>query len=308
MATALPLVAVSLIIGIGLLVHRSLRSEVSACFAQGCFDTAVTRQFVSTVTPFLMGTKFEGKLNTSGPPRDGYLNVYFATKQLPGRLSVIKCNCAYVGFSTIICDHRFLSSFEQSVNFTPGSFYGTDVDKIWQEEKAVLAQASERIEKILVLWLLGHEIGHAVLHDSINFERRRAMTEAQELQADSFFIDKAFAHADKRQRQDIYWGVNQFIFSIFSATFRAKIGGGSAVITPSVDDVHPPWLIRALKLGERMTSLDPEAAKGNDFYEGLGSHVEIEPGGTDIGSFCAAVNLREIGAHRQQERLNSRNP
>ena len=80
------------------------------------------------------------------------------------------------------------------------------------------------------------------------------------------------------------------------------------MITPSVDDVHPPWLIRALKLGERMTSLDPDSPKGDTFYKGLESNVEVERGGTDIGSFCTAVNLREIGAHRQQKRLHVPEP
>jgi hypothetical protein len=304
-AAGFPLVTVPLIILVGFLFHQSLKSEVTACFVRGCFDTSIAQQFVPTIIPFIAGTKFEGKLNMGEPPKDGSLNVYFATGQLPGRLSAIKCNCAYIGFGTVICDHQFLSSFEASVNFTRGSFYGPDAGRIWEEENGVFAQASERIAKVLVMWLIGHEIGHAVLHDDINFERRRAMTESQELQADGFFIEKAFAHADKRQRQDIYWGINQFIFSIYTMTFHAKPGNGFAVVTPSVDDVHPPWVIRALKLGERMTSLDPDSPRGNDFYESLSRHIEVRPGGTDIGSFCAAANLREIGARRQEERLKS---
>ena len=300
-----PAAAALAIIGGGAMFHRSLREEVAACAARGCFDTRIGAQFKSAIGPFLGGTKFEDRLNITDPPKEGFLNFYFAATQLPGRLSVIKCNCAFIGMETIICDSEFIRSFQRSINYTRGSFYGPDTGKIWEEEKSIFDQASARIGKVLLMWLIGHEIGHAVLHDTLNFERRRAMTEEEELQADKFFIERAFLHADKQQRQDIEGAINQLIFSIFSIAFRPKPGGGTAVIAPSVDNVHPPWAIRALKLGEHMTRLDSDAPKDNQFYSSLAGHFDIEPGGTDIGSFCTATNLRETAARLQQERLKN---
>jgi hypothetical protein len=307
LATTFPIAAVALIVAGGFFSHASLSDEVAACFVRNCFDTKIAERFTSTISPFLQGTKFEGKLNSAQPPKDGYMNIYFATLSLPGRLSSIACNCAYIGSSIIICDNRFLASFTSAVNFTRDSFYGENAGEIWDQETRIFSQVNERLARVLLSWLIGHEIGHAVLHDTVNFQRRHVITEPKELEADAFFIEKAFANADKQQRQELYSGITQFIFTIIGTAFRAGEGGtttvGAAVVAPSIDDIHPPWVIRALKLGQRMADLDPDTPSHDDFYVSLLSHVRIEAGGTEIGSLCAFENLREIAARRQQQRL-----
>lgn len=304
-AVALPIVFVPLLLVVGLLFRDPLMNEVSACLAAGCFDTTVASNIAPAVSVFLAGTKYEGKINTSERPKEGYLNIYLAKSQLPGRLSTIKCNCAFIGNSTIICDQRFLSSFTDSVKMTRDSFYGPDSGKIFEEQKLVIDQVNERVAKVLALWLIGHEIGHAVLHYYISFERRTAMTEKQELEADKFFIDKMLASATKDERQNVSFAITQFIFSIITATFRTSPNGGAAVIAPSVDGIHPPWLIRALKLGEHMNRVISTDATGNDFYEKLAHDVTVARDGTDIGTFCSALNLREVGAKLQKKRQDN---
>ena len=126
------------------------------------------------------------------------------------------------------------------------------------------------------------------------------MTDTQELEADRFFATKLFAGADKRSRQNLYAGVTQFIFTAVSLAFSAK--ESRAVLAPSVDGIHPPWLIRALRLGEHMNSIDPDAG-GSDFYQSIGSRVEVRRGGLELSSFCDFKNIREIAAKNQEQRL-----
>jgi hypothetical protein len=307
LALTVPVAAFVIVLGVGWLQRSSFQSDVANCFDQHCFDTDLAVQYRPTIAPFLAGTPFAGKLNTSGPPKEGFLNVYFAKGKLPGRLSSIKCNCAYVGSSTVICDDQFIASFRSAVNFSRDSFYGKDASAIFEHEKAVIEQVNQRISQTLTSWIIGHEIGHAVLHGSMSYERRQGVTEKQELEADNFFIERASQHADSQARQNLSWGITQFIFGIYVVASRelflaARRAGRSVVIAPSSDNIHPPWLIRALKLGERMTKIDPDPRQQNDFYESLLSNVEVEPHGKDIGSLCKFENLREQGAKLQQER------
>ena len=305
LALTAPIAALVIILGVGWLQRSSLKSDVANCLTEHCFDTNVAVQYLPIITPFLAGTPFAGKLNTSGPPQEGFLNVYFAKAKLPGRLSSIKCNCAYIGFSTVICDDQFIASFRSAVNFSRASFYGKDASTIFEQERAVIEQVNQRTSQTLTSWILGHEIGHAVLHGSMSYERRQRVTEKQELEADNFFIERASREADRQGRQNLSWGITQFIFGIFgvaSSPAAGRAGGRVVIIAPSTDGIHPPWLIRALKLGERMTQMDPDRPQQNNFYESLLSNVEVRSDGKDIGSFCRFENLREEGARLQQER------
>jgi hypothetical protein len=298
-------VGVAFALALGISNHRSGRSEIAACVPRGCFDSKTASGLKEIVEPFIRGTRFEGKFNTTGEPRQAFLNVYVARLGLPGRLASISCNCAYVGDSIIVCDQKFLSTFESTVNFTINSFYGRDVKTIWEQQKNIIEQVNRRIAHVMESWILGHEVGHAILHGDTSLDHRRAYSERQELEADRYFIEKALSDADVQQRQTLSFGLSQFIFAVMGIAFNetSKVTHheeGKAIIAPSVDGIHPPWLIRALNLGERM---DDDVQ--SDFYKRLASNVLIKPGGIDIGSLCAFENLRELEAHLQEQRLGT---
>jgi hypothetical protein len=77
---------------------------------------------------------------------------------------------------------------------------------------------------------------------------------------------------------------------------------GKVDIAPSIDGIHPPWLIRALNLGER---IDDHFHVQNGIYNSLASQVLVTSGGIDIGSLCAFENLRELEAHLQEQRFGA---
>jgi hypothetical protein len=68
---------------------------------------------------------------------------------------------------------------------------------------------------------------------------------------------------------------------------------------------HPPWLVRALRLGEEISELQSESDEPNAFYEGLTKLVVERKGGIDVGTLYASENLREIQACLQEKRLLS---
>lgn len=302
---ALPIAAVLLILALGTLRRGSLVEEIRDCHRSGCFDAEAAGPFEPVIAPLLRGTPYEGRLNLREPPSVDHLNVYFANADLPGRLRTIACNCAFVGAATIICDQRFLRSFSRAVDYTPDSFYGRGADEAWHENGRIFRQANAQVSGVLLSWILAHEIGHAVLHAGLNLGRRRAVTEEHELQADTFFAEQVFRDADQRTRQQVYAAVSNFVFALIGVAFRpaAEAGGrGTAVIAPSADQVHQPWLVRALRLGQELTERERGPERDNDFYKSLAGHVVVAPGGLEIGSFCDYENLRDEAARRQQAR------
>jgi hypothetical protein len=306
-ACSLPVLGVVLALALGFSGRASVRSDVAACISRGCFDTEAASGLREIIAPFILGTRVEGKLNTTAEPLEEFLNVYVAKSKPPGRLESLSCNCGYIGDSTIICDQKFLSTFESTVNFTMNSFYGKDAKQIWDQQKNVMAQVNKRIAHVMESWLLGHEVGHAILHSATSLDRPRAYTEKQELEADSYFLDRALEGADKQRRQDLSFALSQFIFAVLGIAFNSTNKGvdhgtSEAVIAPSADGIHPPWLIRALNLGERMDEKDHTQ---NGIFKSLADHVSVKAGGIDIGSLCAFESLRELEAHLQERRLGN---
>jgi len=276
---------------------RSIIELVGSCVDKGCFDLQVGEKFQPVIQTFVDATRFEGKINTQSKPQLGYLNFYVASSKLPGRLSGIKCNCAYIGSDTIICDEAFLRSFSSSVNFTRDSIYGKDADKIWEDVRRTLSKVNDDTSTNLAAWIIGHEIGHAVLHETSSSLRRIAMTREMENAADSYYLDRALAAKDPKAADKVSWALNQFIFQAVSLTYA----NGKARIAASVDDVHDPWLLRAMALGQRI--VDKSRNPADDFYKSLGQSISVEPTGSGVGSFCEFQNIREKAAKKQEQRL-----
>lgn len=303
----IPIFGFFLALGCALIGNRdTVGSDIARCLAQDCFDRETASRLKETIAPFVQGSRFEGKVNTEAAPRDGFLNLYVARSAPEGRLASIRCNCAYVGSSTIICDKAFLDTFSKVVNFTRQGVYGKDADALWAQSKAIFDQVNKRIADVLVAWILGHEIGHAILHGESNFGRRRPFTRAQELEADRFFIEKSLVGADARQVQNLSFGLSQIIFAVIGIAMN--IPGADqetprkAIIAPSLDGIHPPWLVRALLLGQEISELQ-HAQDG--FYSSLSGNVVELKGGVDVGTFCATENLREVQSRLQEQRLKS---
>jgi hypothetical protein len=303
----MPIFGFLLALGCALIGSRdTVGSDIARCLSHDCFDRESASRLKEPIAPFVRGSRFEGKVNTETVPRDGFLNLYVTKSPPEGRLASIKCNCAYVGLSTVICDKAFLDTFSKVVNFTRQGMYGKDVDAIWAQNQAMFDQVNKRISDVLMAWILGHEIGHAILHGESNFGRRRPFTRDQELEADRFFIERYLVGADGQRIQNLSFGLSQIIFTVVGIAMNVpgarQETPRKAAIAPSPDGIHPPWLVRALLLGQEISELQH---KSDGFYSGLSSNVVERKGGIDVGTFCASENLREVQAHLQEQRLKS---
>ncbi|MDX8527433.1 hypothetical protein RFM68_23310 [Mesorhizobium sp. MSK_1335] len=277
--------------------RKPVSGVVASCLSAGCFDLQAGERLLPEIRPFVVGTRFQGKINVDYAPLAGMLNFYVATRKLPGQLGTISCNCAYVGADIVICDKAFLETFSSSVNFTQDSFYGEGSREIWTNQADLFERVNQITSSILRTWIIGHEIGHAVLHAPTSSERRIAMTKAKENAADSFFLEKASVGHDEKAVRNLHWGLNQLIMQIIVITFK----DGKAHVAPSSDDIHEPWILRAIALGQELTDRGPEPE--NDYYKSLSRDISVEPGGGSIGSLCQFQNLRERATQIQKKRL-----
>ena len=241
------------------------------------------------------GTRFEGRENTSAPLQSDALNI-LALPAASAGLAELACNCAYLGAQVIVCDSRFMNSFSNAVNYNVE-------DPALKGNFAKLEQVNRRW---LLSWLIGHEIGHAVLHDGKGqFGRRlwshRGVTASLEEQADSFFAQ----HVPPDERKRAAFVLTDFAFQALSFTYKVDASGhGQAVIAPSRDGIHPPWLLRALSVARTVSELNSGRGTGEDFYGGVLTNVRVDAKGVDIGTLCSAENLRWLAAERTRMRQN----
>jgi hypothetical protein len=268
----------------------SIADQVSDAVAHGRITVAAGARFASLAADMVAGTRFEGRINTADRPRSDRLNAYVIGARAFGASS-LACNCAYVGSAIILCDQAFLDSFSTSTR------YSTDDPKT----HALLSQAEAMNRRWLATWLIGHEIGHAVLHDrdgqySKQLRRRRAVTLRQEEEADRFFAE----HVPRSELNRAGFAVTDFSFQVMSLTYSQS--AGRAVVKPSADGIHPPWLLRALHVARTISELERGSGSGESYYGDLERKVAIDPQGVDVGSLCSGEDLRAEAAARYRPR------
>jgi hypothetical protein len=234
-------------------------------------------------TPFVIGTAYAGKLNVSEPPKPGYLNLYSVDPHRIG-LPQLACNCAYVGDEIVACDRAFLGTFRSAINFQsqdPGL-------------AKTLKQVDETFETWLGMWIVGHEVGHAVLHAKQIGIRPATASRGEaarlEREADRFFAERV----PREQARRATFALNNFVFQIVSATYVTGPAGndGRAVVRGDERQVHQPWVVRALDVARVVSETSAPVGSSNDFYDTLRQRIKVDAQGTDIGTFCDRGSLR----------------
>ena len=137
---------------------------------------------------FALGTPFEGSVNINSEPTMDHINIYFLRNDNERLAYRFNQNCTFIGhFRAVICDVELLSSLFADIDRTRETYnlvfvgMGEAFDpqeleelkrralandgriEIWEDEKL-----KERVVGLLkaniLMWILGHETGHAVLH------------------------------------------------------------------------------------------------------------------------------------------------
>ena len=158
---------------------------------------------------FLSGTRFSGRITINSQPKPGHVNIYFVADNRHSLVRNFHDNCAYIGyFDAIICDvslftKRF-AAIDKIQTFFDIVLYGltgdNQVELLTPEstpnftEIAQGTRVPERLKASLLLWVLGHEIGHAVLH-APHIQRREqfhfsAWYDGREKEADAYVVRK----------------------------------------------------------------------------------------------------------------------
>lgn len=296
MAVILAILPVSLLIGLG-----SLRPGGAAAGAirHGIGGGAVHLddgvRLQSLARSFVIGTKYEARLNVSKPPMHGYLNLYSVEPKRLG-LPQLACNCAYIGDEIVACDRAFLDTFASAINFG-------DMD-----ERLVntFGQVDKTFETWLGAWIVGHEIGHAVMHAKVIGLRpataNRKSAARLEREADRFFAERV----PPEQLQRASFAMTTFAFQTLSATYVQRLGGNSGVsiVRGTRQEVHQPWLVRALDVAQVISERKSGAGSSEDFFGGLRQNVRVEPDGVDIGTFCDRGSLRARADAAMERRKN----
>jgi hypothetical protein len=280
------LVIASAIIFLVIAAYRHKAPEIrllERAYVEGKIDFALSERLQQVARPFVAHTRFEGKINTTRPPVSGALNIVVADVGAIG-LAQLKCNCAYVGADTIVCDKIFLTTFSKAIHFNNSS----------PELSATLAQVDEVFERWLASWIIGHEIGHALLHDSrksfLGTRRSAEDKQRMEREADVYFASR-IPESDSRRAT---FALTNFALLMFSTSYRisGSSHSGLALVQPGADSIHPPWLIRTLLVAKTMSESTEGVSASDRFYGSLLQKVRIAPNGIDLGTFCDTGSLR----------------
>ncbi len=270
-----------------------LRARAEAAARAGLVNAAYGPLLLDLASPMVKGTRFEGRVNTGLPIQSDALNIVALPVQRAG-LSELACNCAYLGSQLIVCDDQFIDSFSNAIKY----------NAIDPTLDATLKKVEQVQRKWLLSWLVGHEIGHAVLHDSAGrfstqLWRHRTVTIALEQEADNFFAEQV----PVAERDRANFVLTDFAFQAISFTYTtAASAPGQAVIAPSRDGIHPPWLLRAISIARTVSELQRGAGSSDDFYGGILANIRVAENGADIGTLCSAENLRAQAAERTRQR------
>jgi len=266
----------------------------------------------STAQAFVAETKFAGRLNVGAPPRDGYLTI--AAVDIPDDpgFGHLRCNCTYDG-TAILCDTRFLQGFSESLKMDP-------TDEPNELMKDVAGWTSSHFEKFMWKWIVGHEIGHAVLGHPVGAFQSSAnplktrdnvlSTDAAfprdiESAADRFFI----AHVPSDQEQFFAWlALSNFIGKEYGSgvleTYKPEVLGDFSVnhnpnrplrLAPT-GGPHPPWLIRALNLVDEVLRVYPAAIDNTGHFAKIRQQLSMDRSGIAGSAFCGHASGKPPGS------------
>jgi hypothetical protein len=289
---------------------EGIEQTIAKYLSDRTIDLSYAEEIERESAPFVRGTPYEGHINARQVPIPNNLNIYVLKADPLRRFQVVRCNCAYVGHRIIVCDKRFLDTFAASLRYSQAQ-----ADSI-----PVLTRVNETFARVLFSWILGHEIGHAVLHDADGqfiISARQGSTslwQRREREADEFA-------AAKMTPTEIHQSTFTLINMVFQVYHRAYVKqhptegqvkrdwskpleriyllfAASSSSPPNlvriqpVDGIHDPWVFRALRMASVLENRDVARTGNSSFLPQLASNFVVARDGFDVGDFCNGLPLR----------------
>ena len=145
----------------------------------GNFPRLKGRDYVEYIINHIVsGTEFEGKVNVNDVPMKGHINIYFLSQDEEHLSRNFDKNCTFIRiYRTVLCDAMLIESIFEQIDSIE-ELYDIAIitlDKATRKaignERPDISKDPEMREQLLSLmkgsvltWILGHEIGHAILH------------------------------------------------------------------------------------------------------------------------------------------------
>lgn len=247
-------------------------------------------QFISEL--FVIGTSFQGKVNINKKPVYDSLNIYFLNSDRARLSKHFKNNCSFIGYyNTIICDANFI---KKTINKL-GRIQKTYDIALYTKDGVIDLAKNHKYQRMIVnrlkgnvlTWILGHEIGHVVLHNKIPLEDKKQLHfnliyDEKEKEADEFVVKKIllsegrasefktilgeFIHQEYREQ---YYTNNQDISKVIESQIELRDFPLHSKIEINQSRFEVPLLLRAVHMIQTLLNLVPE-------HDSTGYYTEIE--------------------------------
>jgi hypothetical protein len=229
----------------------------------------------AAIPPLVAHTAYSSQWQINERVRPGWLNIYVLRAditaeftRLPPLMQQVAGNCAYAGApGIVVCDEAFLATFLTDIGLE------TYVSQ-WPDAKGRLSV----YRSAFLSWVLGHEIGHAVLqHPPSHFGRdafttmvaNASLSQRRELQADSFFVSRLYSNETRAL------DVVRLTIDLLNIEIRAKVGdvgvagvgiiydyNDKKVVTYATEGEHPEFVVREVRLLDLVGTDGPPTLRG----------------------------------------------
>jgi hypothetical protein len=237
------------------------RSQLATELLAGDLLTTEWNARIAEVLPtVLAGTPYEARWVINGQPAAHRLSLYVLRPNLgaraldlPAAAESARDNCAVAAApNVIVCDAGFLDTMFATFGFDEFAPRGADG-----------ARFRTAMESALLLWILGHEIGHVVNGDAPSHFAPGALVAVtsvstlmhrRELTADSFFVARASADTARGRL------VSDMAMNLINQEIRRKVGAvppgvgilfdytNRKVVTYLSTGTHPEFIVRSTRM------------------------------------------------------------
>ena len=168
------------------------------------------------VDGLVSGTKFEEKININGVPVKDHINIYFLTKDERGLSRQFSDNCTFVGYyRAVLCDIHLIETLFDRIDSIEEIYdiaiirLDEHTGEVVRIERPDISSDTDQRKVFLSLmkasvltWVLGHEIGHAILHYELVKDEERQfhfdMAYSKEEEEADLFLSEQAAKEDGR--------------------------------------------------------------------------------------------------------------